>query len=118
MEDLNPNAMVALMLAQVCVRNTFLEDLHAGTFPSSMTGDYSDVKVVSQYGEIPWNKLSRFNDEEMKQLMKEVVNKLYSFLELQGNENFMKANAMFYPHHWDLPGLDAEFVLASNTYWN
>ena len=53
-----------------CVRNTYLEDLHAGTFPDSKTGDYSDVKVVSPYGEIPWNQLGRISDEEMKKLMK------------------------------------------------
>jgi len=43
------------IIALNCVRNTSLEDIHAGTFPSSKTGDYSDVKVVTPYGEIPWN---------------------------------------------------------------
>jgi hypothetical protein len=71
---------LAISLAVLCVRNTFLEDLHAGTSPSSKAGDNSDVKVVSPYGEIPWNKLSRLNDDEMRQLMKEVVNKLYTVL--------------------------------------
>src|SRR6266404_9748741 len=45
---------LAIGMAVYCVRNTFLEDLHAGTVPSSKAGDYSDVKVVSPYGEIPW----------------------------------------------------------------
>src|SRR5438093_9756136 len=49
-----------------CVRNSSLEELHAGTFPSSKTGDYTDVKVVSPYGEIAWNQLGRISDEEMK----------------------------------------------------
>jgi hypothetical protein len=49
--------------------NTELEDLHAGMVPCSKTGDYSDVYVVSPYGKIEWNKLSRFNDEEMRSLM-------------------------------------------------
>lgn len=43
----------------------FFENLHSGKFPSSATGDYSDVKVVTPFGEIPWNKLSRISDEEM-----------------------------------------------------
>ena len=57
-----------------CFRNTKLENLHAGKSPSSKTGDYSDVKVVTPYGEIPWNEVSRFNDDEMKELMIDVVN--------------------------------------------
>lgn len=63
-----------------CVRNTQLEDIHAGTFPSSVTGDYSDVKVISPYGEIPWNSLGRISDEEMKSLIIEIVNKVYTVL--------------------------------------
>lgn len=46
-------AKVAKMLAFYCVRNSSLEDLHAGISPSSQTGDYTDVKVISPYGEIP-----------------------------------------------------------------
>jgi hypothetical protein len=44
---------IAQSLVEVCVRNA-LENLHAGIFPSSRTGDYSDVTVVTPYGEIPW----------------------------------------------------------------
>ncbi len=73
---------LAKFMAQQCFRNTELENLHAGTVPSSKTGDYSDVKVVSPYGEIPWPELSRLNDEEMKTLMIEVINKTYTFLTL------------------------------------
>ena len=65
-----------------CVRNSSLEELHAGTFPSSKTGDYTDVKVVSPYGEIAWNQLGRISDEEMKPLMEEIVDRLYTFLVL------------------------------------
>lgn len=52
------------------VRNIpYFEELHSGITPSSKTGDYSDVKVVSPYGEIPWNELSRISDAEMHKLM-------------------------------------------------
>ena len=71
-----------------CVRNTFLEDLHQGIFPDSKEGDYSDVKVVSPYGEIPWNKLGRISDEEMKKLMKEIVNKVYTMLRYLETERY------------------------------
>lgn len=73
-------ARFTLALVEQCVRNTALEDLHAGTVPSSATGDFSDVKVVTPYGEIPWTRLSRLSDEEMKSLMIEVCNKVFTFL--------------------------------------
>ena len=58
------------LLAVIGVRNnTELEDLHAGISPSSKTGDYTDVKVVTPYGEIKWNELSRISDKEMRSLM-------------------------------------------------
>jgi hypothetical protein len=43
-------------------------------------GDYSDVKVVSPHGEIPWKELSRLSDKEMKELMIDVVDRCYDFL--------------------------------------
>lgn len=73
---------LAKYLAQQCFRNTMLEDLHAGITPSSQTGDYTDVLVRSPYGEIPWPRLSRLSDEEMKALMIDVVNKTYHALTL------------------------------------
>lgn len=71
---------IALALVEHCVRNTGLENLHAGITPDSLKGDYSDVKVVTPYGEIPWAQLSRISDAEMKTLMKEIVNKVYTFI--------------------------------------
>src|SRR5215470_19842399 len=71
---------LAKYLAQQCFRNTMLEDLHAGVTPSFQTGDYTDVAVRSPYGEIPWARLSRLSDEEMKALMIDVVNKTYRAL--------------------------------------
>src|ERR1700686_4115990 len=67
-------------LAQQCFRDTMLEDLHAGITPDSQIGDYTDVVVRSPYGEIPWPNLSRLNDEEMKALMIDAVNKTYHAL--------------------------------------
>ena len=92
---------IAKSIALDCVRNTFLEDLHAGVFPSSAAGDFSDVKVVTPYGEIPWNDLSRISDEEMKRLMIEIVNKLYTVFALDGQVPLNPA-----PKMWDQPRLD------------
>lgn len=71
---------LAKYLALYCVRNTYLEKLHAGTVPDSLSGDRSDVRVVTPTREIPWNSVSRLNDAEMKQLMIEVVNHCYAAL--------------------------------------
>ena len=71
---------LAKLMALQCFRNTKLEDYHAGVFPASDTGDYSDVRVVSPYGEIPWQRLSRINDDEMRELMINVVDRCYAFL--------------------------------------
>ena len=102
----NDAKQIALGMAVLCVRNTFLEDLHAGTTPSSQTGDYSDVKVVSPYGEIEWARLSRISDDEMRQLMKEVVNKLFSVLLRLNEPAFVESIKTFGARRtarWDEP---------------
>ena len=78
----NPEVLkrLAKYLAQQCFRNSMLEDLHAGITPNSQTGDYRDVLVRSPYGEIPWPRLSRLSDQEMKALMIDVVNQTYRTL--------------------------------------
>jgi ligand-binding SRPBCC domain-containing protein len=69
-------------------RNSLLDDLEAGIAPDSKAGDYSDVLVTTPLGEIPWPKLSRFDDEEIKTLRIDVVQKTYEFIrELFGVEN-------------------------------
>ena len=73
-------ARLAKRIARDCFRNTILEDYHAGKVPSSQTGNYSDVKVVTAYGEIQWDRLSRLSDAEMKVLMIDVVDHCYDFL--------------------------------------
>jgi len=79
----NPQVLkrLAKYMAQQCFRNTVLEDYHAGITPYSEAGDYSDVFVKTPAGEIPWSKLSRLSDEEMKRLMIDVVNRTYLVLQ-------------------------------------
>ena len=72
---------LAKYLVQRCFRNSALEDLHAGTAPDSKAGDYSDVVVVTPFGQIPWSRLSRFDDREMKTLMVDVVQRAYQFIQ-------------------------------------
>lgn len=73
-------------------RNGFLEDLHAGTSPSSKKRDYSDVKIISPFGKILWKDLSRLSDEEMKKLMIETCKKVEVLLTLkeQNPKDFRK----------------------------
>jgi len=73
-------AHLVKFVALECFRNSKLEEPHMGKSPRSKTGDYSDVKVVTPYGEIPWNDLSRLNDDEMKELMIDVVTAAGPFL--------------------------------------
>lgn len=75
------NKILARFIALHGVRNSHLENLHSGISPSSGTGDFSDVKVVSPYGEIPWTELSRISDKEMRVLMLDIEKAIYKVLE-------------------------------------
>ena len=68
--------ILARFLAEFGVRNTVLENFHAGRVPHSETGDFSDVAVVTPDAQIPWNKLSRLSDPEMRALMLDIEESL------------------------------------------
>ena len=109
----NPEVLkrLAKYLAQQCFRNTMLEDLHAGITPNSQTGDYSDVFVQSPYGQIPWPRLSRLSDQEMKALMIDVVNKTYRALRVLfddrlGSEVIKILTQQDLVPRWDEPSTD------------
>jgi hypothetical protein len=100
------SARLAKALAVLCVWHTVLEDLHAGDPVLSKAGDYSDVKVLTPDGEIPWNEVSRISQQEMKRLMKQVVNKLYTVLMSLEHEEAMRLvfrRGDDYTQHWDDP---------------
>ena len=98
-------ASLARSIVLHCVRNTRLEDLHAGIYPDSATGDYTDVKVVSPYGEIPWNKVSRISGAEMRSLMRQCVNRVYTYLlHLETSRGFK------IDRRWDPPELDTKMM--------
>jgi hypothetical protein len=98
------NKLLARFIALHGVRNSELENLHCGVTPSTKSGDYSDVKVVTPYGEIPWSDVSRISDVEMRKLMLDIEKKIKNALgaiELlereSGSKNFEKMlkEAMF-----------------------
>jgi ligand-binding SRPBCC domain-containing protein len=98
---------LAMYLVLHCVRNSRLEDLHAGIAPWSATGDYTDVTVTSPFGAIPWRGLSRFSDEEMKALMIDVVDRTYRFIQILFTEHSGRALLAWLADHDPTPAWDA-----------
>jgi hypothetical protein len=106
-------AHLAKIMAMICVRNSSLEDLHAGQVPTTRTGDYSDVFVVDADGRrVPWPDVSRIDDDEMRTLMRDIVNRLYTFHicadapELQAEVALWMAVAS----RWDEPAIDPKML--------
>ena len=103
-------AQVARLMAVICVRNSRLEDLHAGRVPVSRTGDGSDIVVEDGEGNrIPWSEVSRIDDDEMRALMREIVDRLYTF-HLRIDDPQFRAEIERWAAataHWDAPKPDA-----------
>lgn len=100
-------------MASMCVRNTMLKDVHAGIEPVTHLGDYTDVVVVDANGRrIPWPEVSRIGNDEMRDLMREVVNRLYTYQLKAGDAHFvaMMDRALADARGWDEPELDAAIV--------
>ena len=105
-------ASLAKVMAMMCVRNTWLEALHAGVVPATQTGDYSDVFVLDADGrKIPWAEASHIDDDQMRNLMREVVNRLYTFHISCDDPEFLKLAEkwMTVAGKWDEPELDRKF---------
>lgn len=103
--DLRNLERMARTIVEVCVRNTGLEDLHAGRFPVSRTGDFSDVVVITPEGEIPWTELSRVSDSEMKALMIEIVDRVFTYFRYPEALAHLQGGA-----RWDRPKLDENLM--------
>lgn len=110
-------ASLAKVMAMMCVRNTGLEALHAGTVPVTETGDYSDVFVLDAEGRrIPWAEVSHLDDDQMRDLMREIVNRLYTFHVSCDDPEFLRLadQWMTVAGKWDEPELDRKFLGAIN----
>jgi hypothetical protein len=110
----------AKMMAAACVRRGYLEKLHNGFTPVTRSGDYSDVKVIDAEGrEIPWNQISRINQDEMKTLMTGVVSRLHTFLartlfsptEDKAFEQALHRAAAPWARSWDEPEYLPDFLM-------
>lgn len=68
-----------------CVRNTFLEEIHSGN--------------------------ASLGNKEIKQLMKEIANKVFTFLKHSNDPQFMAVMSIMHPHDWDTAELDEDFLV-------
>lgn len=105
-------ARLAKLMAVICVRNTGIEELHAGTVPATHTGDYSDVFITDADGrQIPWSDASHLDHDQMRTVMKQIVDRIYTF--------HLKADDPGFRDHldrwlavvdpWDEPEMDENF---------
>lgn len=106
-------AKLAKTMAMICVRNTHLETIHEGTTPTTRTGDWSDVTVVDADGNrIPWTEISHISDDEMRSLMRDIVNRLYTF-HLCADDSRLQAEIdrwMGAAETWEEPELDRRMI--------
>ena len=116
-ENASPDDRLASLLirtmALTCFRNSALEDIHAGLTLVTKTGDYSDVTVIDADGRrIPWPEVSHFDNEAMRQLMRQVVDRLYTFEQLAHEPDFLDRIGpwMDVASRWDEPKLDQSFL--------
>lgn len=111
-------AQLAKAIAIICVRNSRLEDLHAGQVPVTKLGDWSDVVVIDGEGNrIPWTELSRIDEGKMRALMRDVVNRLYTF-HLKSDDSTLRAEIerwMAATGKWDEPELDNRMIGKGKT---
>ncbi|TQD33333.1 hypothetical protein ACTTAK_18050 (plasmid) [Rhodobacter capsulatus] len=106
-------ANLSKIMAMICIRNTRLEDLHSGLQPVTLTGDYSDVNVVDGTGRtIPWREVSHLDDLQMADLMREIVDRLFTFHMRRDDPSFRDHldRWMAASNKWDNPLLDKAFL--------
>jgi hypothetical protein len=111
-------ARLAKCMAILCVCNTHLEIIHAGKTLVTKTGDWSDVTVVDADGNrIPWTDVSHISDDQMRDLMRDVVNRLYTFY-LCADEPGLQAEIerwMTVTGKWDEPEIDTTMLKQKNV---
>ena len=99
----------------VCFRNTMLEDIHAGLTPVTRTGDYSDVTVIDADGRrIPWPDVSHIDNDRMRDLMRQVVDRVHTFTVRSNESGFLERIDLWMKaaSRWDEPKLIDSFLPA------
>ena len=86
-------AEVAKSMAILWVRNTDLENVHAGVVPATRTRDYTDVTIIDAEGRrIPWPEVSHFDEDAMRHPMRKVADRPFTLQELRVCERSAKAD--------------------------
>ena len=106
-------ARLAKLMAMICVRNTGIEELHAGTVPVTHRGDYSDVFITDADGrQIRWSDASHLDNDQMRSLMRQIVDRLYTF-HLKADDQGFRDHLdrwLTVAERWDEPKLDESFL--------
>ena len=108
-------SLLVRTMVLLCVRHTVIEDIHAGLVPITRTGDYTDVTVTDAEGRrIPWPEVSHIDDNTMRDLMREVVDRVYTFEVRAKDPDFLKRIERWaqLASGWDEPKLDPFFLSA------
>ena len=87
--------------------------IHAGLAPVTRIGDYSDMTVIdADERRIPWPHVSHCDDDEMRDLIRQVVDRLYTFEQLTRERDFLERIGpwMDVTGRWDDPKLDQSFL--------
>ena len=99
----------AKLMALMCVEQSKLEKFRQGLCPVTRTGDYSDVVVVDGDGRIiPWQRVARFDADEIRETMRDIVDKLYTcFLNIESPEfTVLRDHQREDMWEWDRPRKD------------
>jgi hypothetical protein len=111
-------AKLVKSMAMLCVRNSHLETIHAGKTPVTRTGDWSDVTVVDADGNrISWTDVSHISDDQMRDLMRDIVSRLYTF-HLCADEPGLQAEVerwMTAAGKWEEPKIDQRMLKRTDS---
>ena len=118
---LRGTAGTAKTMGLLCVADSKLGEFGAGQRPVTRTGDYSDVVVVDADGRIiPWQRVARLDAAEMDRTMREIVDRLYTFLRnLEAAElSVLRDHRQDETSQWDRPkenpGLKKQLEVAAS----
>ena len=108
-------SLLVRTMVLLCVRHSVIEDIHAGLVPITRTGDYTDVTVIDADGRrIPWPEVSHIDDNAMRDFMRQVVDRVYTFEVRAKDPGFLERIERWaqIASRWDEPKLDPSFLPA------
>ena len=92
-----------------------LENIDAGLTPLTRPCDYSDVTVIDADGRrIPWPDAAHIDDDRMRELMRQVFDRVHTFTVRSTEPGFLKRIDLWIQaaSRWHEPKLDQFFLPA------